>query len=135
MKMKRIVVLATVAVITVGCFQGSKSEIGPRETLETFYRCICDGNFEGAENLCHKEEMNGYLQNIRTAWEKSDITVTAIASDILSEMTVEVTSVQKNGQSRTIFYELVTERRIKEKIATLKKEEGAWKIAQITDRN
>ena len=79
--------------------------------------------------------MSGYLEGFRSAWDSAGEGITDIASDILSEMTVEVTSVQKNGQSRTIFYELVTERRIKEKIATLKKEEGAWKIAQITDRN
>ena len=135
MKMKKIIVLAAAAVITAGCFQGSKSEIGPRETLETFYRCICDGNFEGAENLCHKEEMNGYLENIRTAWKKSDITVTAIASDILSEMTIDIKDEQRDGQTRTIFYELTTtDGQNKEKIATLRKEEGAWKIEAITDR-
>ena len=135
MKMKRIIVLATVAVIATGCFQGNKSEIGPRETLETFYRSICSGNFDKAETLCHKPEMDEYICSFRQAWEKTDSTIAAITSDILSEMSIEITDEQRDGQIRTIFYELTaTDGQNKEKIATLRKEEGAWKIEAITDR-
>ena len=135
MKMKRIIVLATVAVITAGCFQGNKSETGPRETLETFYIHLCNGDFDGAGSHCLKPEMDGYLEDFRTAWEKNDSTVIVITSDILSEMTITITDEEKNGESRSIFYKLTsTDSHSKEKIATLKKEEGAWKIEAITDR-
>ena len=135
MKMKRIIVLATVAVIATGCFQGNKSEIGPRETLEMFYRSLCCGDLDGAGNLCHKPGMDGYMENFRQAWEKTDSTIAAITSDILSEMSIEITDEQRDGQIRTIFYELTaTDGQNKEKIATLRKEEGAWKIEAITDR-
>lgn len=136
MKMKRIIVLATVAVISAGCFLGNKSEIGPQETLEMFYRSLCCGDLDGAGNLCHKPGMDGYLENFRTAWEKTDSTTAAIASDMLSEMSIEVTDQEKDGQTRTIFYELTaTDGQNKEKVATLRKEEGAWKIEAITDRH
>lgn len=135
MKMKRIIVLATIAVITAGCFQGNKSEIGPHETLEMFYRNLCCGDLDGAENLCISPQMNGYLESFRTAWEKTDSTTAAIASDMLSEMTVNITDEEKDGQTRTVFYKLTgTDGQNKEKIATLRKEEGAWKIEAITDR-
>ena len=120
MKMKRMIVLATVAVIATGCFQGNNSEIGPRETLETFYRSLCSGEFDTAETLCSEAEMDEFLTTFRTAWKQNDSTITAIASDILSELSVNVTAEKKDGQTRTIFYELTTtDGQNKEKIATL----------------
>ena len=133
--MKIVSSLVLFAVLLTGCIQNKNAELGPEDTMQAFYKALCSGEFKQAENFCNTLDMSGYLEGFRSAWDSAGEGITDIASDILSEMTVEVTSVQKNGQSRTIFYELVTERRIKEKIATLKKEEGAWKIAQITDRN
>lgn len=128
--------LATITVFLAGCFQGREIELGPGKTLEMFYRDLCAGDFDGASGLCDSLSMSGYIDGFRTAWEKNDSTVREIASDILSEMTVRVTDAEKNGQSRTIFYELTaTDGCSKEKAATLRKEEGAWKIERITDRN
>lgn len=136
MKMKRIIILSAIAVITAGCFQGKGSETGPQETLETFYRSLCSGNFDEVEKLCMKPEMDEYLDNFRKVWEKTDSTTAAIASDMLSEMSIEVIDQEKDGQIRTIFYELTaTDGQNKEKVATLRKEEGAWKIEAITDRH
>ena len=131
--MKKTLVLAAIALITAGCFQGNESEIGPQETLETFYRSICSGDFDGAGNLCHKPEMDGYLENFRTKWEKTDSTVAAIASDILSGMVIEVSDENESGEKSTVFYKLTASNgQSKEKVATLRKEEGAWKIGKET---
>ena len=103
--------------------------------MEMFYRNLCCGDLDGAGSLCHKPGMDGYLESFRTAWEKTDSTTAAIASDMLSEMTVNITDEEKDGQTRTVFYKLTgTDGQNKEKIATLRKEEGAWKIEAITDR-
>jgi hypothetical protein len=135
MKMRNILALAAIALITAGCFQGNESEIGPQETLEAFYRSICSGDFDGAGNLCHKPEMDGYLENFRTTWEKTDSTVAAMASDILSEMVIEVSDENDSGEKSSIFYKLTTsDGQSKEKVATLRKEEGTWKIEAITDK-
>lgn len=114
----------------------TQSELGPEATLEAFYSNLCAGEFDKAEQLCDTLKMDGYISSFKDAWEDADSTVCAIASDILSEMTLTVTDTQKDGQRRTVFYELSnTDDSNKEKVATLRKEEGAWKIEEITDRN
>ena len=136
MKMKRIFVLGVIAVIAAGCFQGNGSEMGPKETLESFYRNLCSGDFQSAEALCHKPEMENYTHSFRTTWEQNDSTITSITSDILSEMTINITDEERDGKIRTIFYELTgPDGQNKEKIATLRKEEGVWKIEAITDKH
>ena len=118
-----------------GCF-GSGSEVGPKETIQTFYKHICAGDFSEAQALCKSEDMQEYMDTFRSAWEKTDPALSSIAADILSNMTVTITDEQKSGQSRTIFYKLsTTEGSSKEKIATLMKEEGEWRIVAITDRH
>ena len=113
----------------------SQTELGPDKTLMEFYSNLCSGNFEQATLLCDTLTMNGFINKFRRTWEETDSTVCAMASDILSDMTVVVTDTEKNGQTRTIFYVLATtDGQNKEKVATLRKEEGAWKIEAITDR-
>lgn len=134
--MKNIASLVVFATVLMGCTQSREAEFGPEDTVLAFYKALCSGEFEQAESLCDTPGMGGYIGDFRSAWESAGEGVMDIASDILSEMTVEVSSVEKNGQNRTIFFELAsTGDRTKEKIATLKKEEGAWRIVQITDRN
>ena len=134
--MRNILLLTAVAGVLTGCFQSRKNVPGAEETVKTFYESLYRGEFDKAEQLCDTLKMDGYISSFKDAWENADSTVCAIASDILSEMTLTVTDTQKDGQSRTIFYELSnTDYSNKEKVATLRKEEGAWKIEEITDRN
>ena len=112
-----------------------QAELGPEETIEAFYSSLCKGEFEMARGMCDTLAMAEYLEGFMGAWKESDSTVCLIAADILSEVTVTVTDTQKSGQSRTVFYELsAVDGSNKEKTATLSKEEGAWKIEEITDR-
>jgi Na+-driven multidrug efflux pump len=63
-------------------------------------------------------------------------TVDAIVSGILSTMEVNITDIRKEGEGRTVFYELVSDGvRTRKKVATLAQEEGAWRIREITDRH
>lgn len=129
-------IMAGIAAILTGCFQNKRAEPGPEETLRTFYMELCAGDFDMAESLCDSLTMDGYIDGLRKVWNESDSPVCAIASDILSEMAVKVTDVEKNGHNRTIFYELTArDGQNKEKVATLRKEEGGWKIERITDRH
>ena len=125
------VVMFSVSLFRTCSNKDKKAEMGPEETLEAFYKELCAGEFDRASGLCDSLTISGF----RTAWEKNDSTVSDIASAILSEMSVTVTDVERDGQTRTVFYELsISDKQSKEKVATLSKEEGAWKIKEITDR-
>ena len=124
------------AMILTGCFQTGEAALGPGETLETFYTSLFSGDFEGAESLCDTLGMKEYIGNVRDRWNEADSSVMAIVPAILSETAVSITDIVKNGQERTVFYKLTaTDGSDKEKIATLRKEEGGWKIKSITDRH
>lgn len=113
----------------------NSKELGPEATLQEFYSQLCAGEFDKAEELCDTLHLSEYIGTFKQTWNETDSTVCAIASAILSEMTVTVTDTEKNGQTRTLFYRISsTSGSEKEKMATLKKVEGAWKIEKITDR-
>lgn len=135
--MRRILTAAfAAATLLMGCRQNGETKLGPDSTLEEFYRNLCSGQFTQAEGLCDKTAMEEYLNGFRSAWEGNDSTTMAMASDILAEMSIEITDTEQNSQSRTIFYKLTAaDGQSKEKIATLKKEEGEWSITAITDRH
>lgn len=128
--------LTAVAVVLTGCIQTREAALGPGETLETFYTDLFAGDFDEAESLCDTLGMQEYIEVLRGAWEQTDSSVMTIVPAILSETTVSITDIVKNGQERTVFHKLTaTDGSDKEKIATLRKEEGEWKIKSITDRH
>ena len=128
--------LTAVAVVLTGCIQTREAALGPGETLETFYTNLFAGDFEGAESLCDTLRMKEYIEKVQDRWSDADSSVMAIVPAILSETAVSITDIVKNGQERTVFYKLTaTDGSDKEKIATLRKEEGGWKIKSITDRH
>ena len=134
--MRNILLLTAVAVVLTGCFQAKAPSLGPGETLETFYTNLFAGDFDEAESLCDTLGMQEYIEVLRGAWEQTDSSVMTIVPAILSETAVSITDIEKNGQERTVFYKLTaTDGSDKEKIATLRKEEGGWKIKSITDRH
>ena len=119
-----------------GCLRGSETEMGPEETVKTFYKALWTGEIGNAESHCDSLGMSGYLESYRNAWKKNSDTISDIVSDILSETEINITDVERNGKIRTVFYELAgTDGQKKEKVATLRKEAGGWKIEAITDRH
>ena len=136
MNMKKILILAVVALSAAGCFQSKDRQHGPEDCVQAFYKALCAGDFTTAESLCDSAAMEEYIDGVRSVWTNADSTVLAIACDILSEVTVEITDIEKDGQNRTISYKLTSsEGEGKEKTATLRKEEGEWRIEQIIDRD
>lgn len=134
--MRRLLIAVAISLFVMGCQQSGETKLGPGATLEAFYKSLCAGEFEQAESLCDPVAMEGYVSIFRSAWEENDDKIRAIASDILAEVTIEITDTEQNGQNRTIFYKMTaTDGQSKEKIAALKKEEGVWKITAITDRH
>ena len=135
-RMRRLLIALAVSTLLMGCQQNGESKLGPDGTLEAFYKSLCVGDFEQAESLCELPSMEEYVNEFRSAWEKNEGAIRTIASAILAEASIEITDTEQSGQNRTIFYKMTTTDGLsKEKIATLKKEEGAWKITAITDRH
>ena len=125
-----------VSAFIMGCQQNGETKLGPDGTLEAFYKSLCAGEFEQAESLCEIPAMTDYVNDFRSEWEKNDSAIRTIASAILSEVSIEITDTEQSGQNRTIFYKMTTtDGQSKEKIATLRKEEGEWKVTAITDRH
>ena len=134
--MRRLLIAMAASVFIMGCQQNGEGQLGPDETLKTFYRDLCSGSFEQAESLCDIPSMEEYINCFRSAWENNDSTIRVIASDILADVSIEITDTEQNSQNLTIFYKMTsTDGQSKEKIATLRKEEGAWKITAIIDRH
>ena len=129
-------ILAIVLSVFVSGKRDGSSAPGPKETVEAFCKALTAGDFSTAANYCRMPEMDEYIGRLSSAWEASDSTAAAIVPAILSETAVSITDIVKNGQERTVFYKLTaTDGSDKEKIATLRKEEGGWKIKSITDRH
>lgn len=132
--MRHILILAAL-ILTIGCAQEKETQIGPENTLKTFYQNLYQGEFKEAESLCDTLGMKEYITSVQQAWAKNNESVQTILPAIMSDTETVITEVVKNGQERTIFYKLTArDGQSKEKIATLTKEEGAWRIKAITDR-
>ena len=131
--MKRIAILLSIAALTTACSQSKDSTLGPEDTLKAFHMALYSGEFEQAKELCDTLGMSGYINSFRSVWERSEAAVKDIVSDIMSETEIKITDTKKNGQGRTIFYELTFDGKNKAKTASLKNEAGEWKIERITD--
>ena len=101
--------------------------------MEAFHKALYSGEFEQAKNLCDTLTMGEYIDAFRTVWEQNGTSVAEIVSDIMSETQLKVTDTKKSEEGRTIFYELTFDGKSKTKTASMKREEGEWKIAKITD--
>lgn len=142
--MKRIIMMAAVAAtmsVAASCGNGKTDkavELGPEQTLEAFCRAVASGEFDKATGLCDTTAMKGYIETYAQAWlmqAKADSSATAIAGAVLSEADITVEDVVREGEKRHILYIMDAGNGLKkEKKATVKKEEGVWKVEQITDR-
>lgn len=131
--MKRIAIILGIAATVAACSQNNETVLGPEDALEAFHKALYSGEFEQAKALCDTLGMKGYIDSFRTVWERNDAAVTEIVSDIMSETQMKITDTKKSEEGRTIFYELTFDGKSKTKAASMKKEEGEWKIARITD--
>ena len=120
-----------------GCRDAEEKEaMGPEAAVETFCRAVAAGDFETAGGLCDTVSMKGYLDEWRKVWndlQKEDSSALAIASSMLSGAEIEVIRTERNGEKRTVLYRIEAEGNSKTRIATVKNEEGEWKVEEISD--
>lgn len=132
--------VVTVMMMAAGCGQRSESvEMGPGETVEAFCKALAGGDFETARNLCDTVAMNGYIRNYAEALDmqmQADSCVAMIAAGMVAKAEISIDEVVKEGDRRVVHYSVMaSEDMAKTKTARVKKEEGAWKVEAITDRN
>ena len=112
--------------------------IRPEEVTEAFCRAIASGDMKTACTLCDIISMKEYMDACRSTWEeamKQDSTAAAIAKGIMDAMEFRTDDVSKDGNIRIVTYTIRTpEGQCKSKEARLRKEEGAWIVERITDR-
>ena len=82
------------------------------------------------------KSMKEYIDGYRTAvnkLEKEDEGAAKIAISLLENTTVNVNDVHKHEDKRVVTYTLETDGLSKTRKATLRKEEGAWRVEAITE--
>lgn len=122
--------------VSNGCKGSQSVEMGPAEVVEAFNRAITAGDFEEACALCDTVSMKDYLESYTEAWnvlQEEDSTILSIASSILEKAVIDVEEVVKEGDKRVVIYTLEADGHNKVRKATVKKEEGEWRVERITD--
>lgn len=135
----KIFIAALIGICTLmhGCRDAEeKKAMGPEAAVEAFCRAVAAGDFETADELCDTVSMKGYLDEWRKVWndlQKEDSSALAIASSMLSGAEIEVIRTERNGEKRTVLYRIEAEGNSKTRTATVKNEEGEWKVEEISD--
>ena len=137
MKKYLFVIIIGICSIVSGCGNAveKKAEMGPEAVVEAFNRAVTAGDFDMARSLCDTVSMKGYLDSYMEAWatlQKEDSSALAMASSLLTGAVIEIGKVVKNGEDREIYYSLEADGHRQERKATVKKEEGEWKVQEIT---
>lgn len=139
-KIMAVIVLVAIAASLIIVFsrKGSeKSPSGPEITLENFHKAILSGDFDLAKSLCDSVSMKTYIDEYISTWERmqqEDSSMLAIASTLLSDTELKIEGTEKTEKGRRVHYTIEAAGEIKERTATLKKEEGEWRVKTITER-
>ena len=135
--MKRIIsIFALSAGLICGCHRQEEKTMDAEVVVETFCRAMAAGDFDLALSLCDSTGMKDYLSAYRQAWNMlndKDSSVLSIASSRLAEVTFCLIDAEKTDKGKVIHYSIGTEGYSKERKALVRKEEGEWKVVEITD--
>lgn len=138
-RLKYVMTVLLGAMCLAGCGGKKSAEMGPAETVETFCKAMTAGEWDEAEALCDSHEMSEYIDGYKEAWASLQASegekVTAIAEKLLGEAQVAIDDVSKQDDKRVVTYTLSADGMSKTRKATLKKEEGAWRVEKIADAN
>lgn len=141
MKNRIIAILSIAAVMTAGCGgrqTEKETEMGPEEVLSSFCRAIAGGEFDSAAQLCDTLTMKEYISSYSQAWDmlkKENGDGVSVAGGILASAEISIEEISKDANKRIIDYTIKAgDNLVKKKKATVKKEEGEWKVEEITDR-
>lgn len=137
----RIIAGAVAAGLLLSCGhrQEEKAEaLGPEDTVVNFIRAVAAGDFARSRELCDTMTMNGYISRYMQAWDmlsSTDSVSAGIAREIISNTEIIIEDVARENDRRTVHCIIeLPEGMRKAKTVAVRKEDGKWKVEDITDR-
>lgn len=112
--------------------------MGPAETVQAFCKAVAAQQWEKAQELCDTAKMKEYIDAYKAAFDKfikEDEGAAKVAGSILGEANVTIDDVHKENDVRIVTYTLEADGLSKTNKATLRKEEGEWRVEKITEAN
>lgn len=134
-RINSISLVLAVAVAASGC-GGEKKAEGPEAAVEAFYEAVAAGDWETAEAFCDGDAMESYVgeyRKVREGLQQGDANALDIASSILEDLEVKVDRTERTDEGRMVYYSLEVGEFSKERKAFVRKEEGEWRVMEITD--
>lgn len=130
-----------VGVLLTHSNEGNADELSAEETkaesvLERFIYALRDGDFETASSMCDTTSLQDYLDAYKQGWEKQsmkDSADFAAIRSIIANTTMSTDKMEELDGVCIIDYTLSMDDQTKRCQATVKKEEGEWKVAAITN--
>ena len=104
--------------------------------MEAFYEAVAAGDWETAEVFCDGDAMESYVgeyRKVREGLQQGDANALEIASSILEDLEVKVDRTERTDEGRMVYYSLEVGEFSKERKAFVRKEEGEWRVMEITD--
>lgn len=132
-------IIVVILIFPKGKNKGDKKAAGPETVVENFNKAIINGDWQEAYSLCDTAEIGGYIEKhimTREALAISDSTSLTLAERILSGTEISILNTEETDGMCVVTYALtLDENNKKVQKATVKKENGAWKVVRITDRS
>lgn len=124
------------SVLFTGCNGGGSEAMSPEATVEAFSRHIVSGEIDKALCLCDTTAMKEYIDGWTQTWErleKEDSNALAIASSVLAGADFRIERTEKTDSGREVYYTINSAGESRSRKATLRKEEGEWRVETIKD--
>lgn len=115
-----------------------KKNLSPECVVEEFTSAMKEGNFDKAEKLCVADSMNVYLDSYKQVWNalsQENEEAFAEVAKILAETKMSINGVEEMDGVCVVNYTLEMDGIQKKHKASLRMEEGEWKVVKITDKN
>ena len=138
--------IAGAAIVIIGAvllFRGgdaatqSAKKLGPEGVLKEFTEAMKNGKFDSAMALCDTASMKDHMEAFQQKWEdlsRKDSAAFVSTMSILADTEVHFAGMIEEDGVCTVDYVLEMDGTRKAHQATLRKEAGEWKVAEITDR-
>lgn len=129
---------AAVILIISGSRKEKEEKMEAAETVELFCRSVASGDWEDAAQVCDTLLMQDYIDRCRNIWEtetdREEKRIVELAKEMMSSMTFTALQEKKvpGGVEVSFCIEMEGEE-ARYRTATLKRQEGIWKVTEITD--
>jgi hypothetical protein len=110
---------------------------GPEGVVSSFVSAMKSGDFEEALALCDSASMHEHMHAYMQKWQEmslKDSSTFCSLTEVLADIQISFDGMTEEHGMCHVDYRLAMEDSEKECRATLRKEEGEWKIVEITSK-